>query len=266
MSHDIPASQPPLIDSPEPATSAAMEPIGPDGAVESAMPDDLTYFNPLHSFGQDLDFDMTWALDFDAFSFPQLEFPGPSPTSSTANLRTPGKGALRDASRGHAAFKRSPWLWEPEQEDYVRQEKEGLHVDEQSLPQLSGFGRVLNRPANNLKLNSHQRDRIFSIVLAENKDPANVPSFPTLELLNYVLQANFARDDYQLDSWIHAPSFDPETTMPELLAAIVASGAMLFHVPAVWQFGLALQEVTRQALRNAVCFSFTFFGLPRLSI
>lgn len=216
------------------------------------MPDNITNFNPLHSFGQDLDFEITWALDLDAFPVPQLELPELSPSFSSTNSRLPGGYPFRDASRGHAAFKRSPWFWEPEQKDYVRRDKEGLHVDERSLAQLSSLGRASTRPASHLRLNSHQRDRIFSIVLAENRDSASVPSFPTLELLNDLLRAHFARDDYQLDSWIHAPSFDPETTMPELLAAIVANGAMFFHAPVVWQFGLALQEVARQALRNAV--------------
>lgn len=212
--------------------------------------DDMAYFNPMHNLFQDIDLDMSWDLDFDAFPIPQLEVQVPSPQSS--NARSSTRNAFRDASRGHAAFKRSPWLWEPKQEDYVRRDKEGLDIDEQSLAQSPVLGR-LSDTTRKLRINSYQRDRIFSMVLAQNKDPTKVPSFPSLELLDYLLQANFVRDEYLLNSWIHAPSFDPETTMPELLAAIVSNGATFISVPAIWQFGLAIQEVVRLGLAQVVC-------------
>lgn len=235
----------------------AMEVIQPDPTmVDPAIPDDpMAYFNPMQNLFQDIDFEMSWDMNFDAFSIPQLDAPsGPSPqstTTTTTNART--RSALRDPSRGHAAFKRSPWLWEPKQEDYVLREKEGLDLDEQSLSQSPALSRLLDRPSRKLRINSHQRDRVFSIVLAQSKDPTRVPSFPTLDLLNYLLQAHFVQDDHQLDSWIHAASFDPETTMPELLAAIISNGATYIAVPSIWKFGLAMQEVVRLGMGNAVC-------------
>lgn len=232
-------------------------PMGSMGSIGSMRPltmssvsDDVACFNPMHNLFHDIDLELPWDLDFDAFPIPQLEVQVvPSPRSS--NARSSTRNAFRDPSRGHAAFKRSPWLWEPEQEDYVRREKEALDIDYESLSQSPVFSR-LPGATRKLGINPHQRDRIFAIVLAQNKDPTKVPSFPSLELLDYLLQANFVRDEYLLDSWIHAPSFDPETTMPELLAAIVSNGATLISVPAVWQFGLAIQEVVRLGLAHAV--------------
>lgn len=249
---------PPSSDACAPASQVRLDdgtvPAGFAMSMETLMvdpvPDELTYYNPMHNLFQDIDLGMSWDLDFDAFPVPQIDVQVPSPQSSNAISST--RTTLRDPSRGHAAFKRSPWLWEPKQEDYVRREKEGLDVDEQCLSQSPVFGRLTD-PRRKLRINSHQRDRIFSMVLAQNKDPTKVPSFPSLELLDYLLQANFIRDEYSLDSWIHAPSFDPETTMPELLAAVVSNGATFISVPAIWQFGLAIQEVVRLGLAQAVC-------------
>lgn len=243
----LPASQAPLSKTTEPVVFP-MDTIAP--VAMQPVPDDMVYFNPMHNLFQDIDLDMSWDLDFDAFPIPQLEVQVPSPGQSS-NARSSTRNAFRDPSRGHAAFKRSPWLWEPKQEDYVRREKEGLDIDEQSLAQSPNLGR-LTEATRGLRINSHQRDRIFSIVLAQNKDPTKVPSFPSLELLSYLLQASFIGDEYLLDSWIHAPSFDTETTMPELLAAIISNGATFISVPAIWQFGLAIQEVVRLGLAHAV--------------
>lgn len=258
------------------STGPTAFPMGSMGSLAmSSVSDDMTYFNPMHNLFQDIDLDMSWDLagDLDAFPIPQLEaVQAPSSpqssssfharSSSSSSSSTTSRSAFRDASRGHAAFKRSPWLWEPKQEDYVRREKEALDIDEQSLAQspvllgrrsrLSDDAATTTTTTVTRRINSHQRDRIFSIVLAQNKDPARVPSFPSLELLDYLLQASFVRDEYLLNSWIHAPSFDPETAMPELLAAIVSSGASFISVPAIWQFGLAIQEVVRLGLAHAV--------------
>lgn len=55
-------------------------------------------------------------------------------------------------------------------------------------------------------------------------------------------------DEYQCDSWIHSSSMNPAEMLPELLGAIVANGASFIAVPAIWQFGLSLQEVVRTRL------------------
>lgn len=91
-----------------------------------------------------------------------------------------------------------------------------------------------------------------------DKSPGKVPSFPSLELLNYLLQTHFVHDEYETDNWIHAASLDPSTAMPELLAMLIASGAGFIAVPSIWQFGLALQEVVRTSLSILVRFSWWF--------
>ncbi|KAL2276296.1 hypothetical protein FJTKL_00987 [Diaporthe vaccinii] len=246
MGNNVQPAQMPMHEAMEP-TPFMPDVMGQNPSLIDPISDDMVYFNPMSNFLQDMDFTMSWDMNFDAFSIPQFDIQGPSPQSSTTNpvTRPSPRNAIRDSSRGHSAFKRSPWLWDPKKEDYVQQQKEGLHIDEQSISQSPAFGKLMDRPSRRLKMTAHQRDRIFSIVLAQNRDPAKVPSFPTLDLLNYLLQAHFVQDEHQFDSWVHPASFDPENALPELLAAIISSGASFISVPAIWQFGLAIHEVVR---------------------
>jgi hypothetical protein len=214
------------------------------------MADDMIYFDPVHQFFQDMDF-TSWDLNFDAFAIPQLDSHGPSPQSVGTNNSRYSR-SLRDPSKGHSAFKRSPWLWEPDSRDFGGSDAQDMHVDEDSIAQSPAFDSLVTRPARNLRMSTATRDRLFTIVLAENKNPSKVPSFPSLDLLNYLLQAYFVREQYQMDSYIHAASFRPDEALSELLAAVIATGSLFISLPTVWQFGLALQEIVRQRLETIV--------------
>lgn len=221
--------------------------------------DGMPYFNPMQNLFQDIDFEASWDLDFDSFPIPPLGVQEPSPQSSSVNNVTSTEAhprrAYRNPSLGHAAFKRySPWLWEPsKQEDYVHQQKEGLTLDENALSQSPAFDRMMPKHSRKILLKLHQRDRIFSLVLAQNKDARKVPSFPTLDLLKFLIHTHFVQDEQQINSWTHTASLDLETAVPELLGAIISNGATFISVPAVWRFGLALHEVVRLALADEVC-------------
>ncbi|KAF7544900.1 hypothetical protein G7Z17_g9585 [Cylindrodendrum hubeiense] len=211
------------------------------------LTDDLMYFNPVHNLFQDMDF--SWDLDFDGFTIPRLDVNGPSPQStSTVNSKRSSRHTGRDASRGHAAFKRSPWIFEPDMKDYVHRETEALTLDDEALPVSSALEKFVTGSKTRLQMPSHMRDRLFAMVLAHNPNPQRVPSFPSLELLNYLVQAHFAQEERKCDALIHKASFDPATTIPELLSTIISSGATYISVPAIWQFGLALDEVARLAI------------------
>jgi hypothetical protein len=235
---------------------AAMEPMqdpayfGAPAAVMSGIPDDMVYFDPTHTLFQEMEFGQ-WDLNFDGFTVPTLEVNGPSPQSTGTAHSKPSLAAARDPSRAHQAFKRSPWIWEPELKDYVRQEKEGLFLDENNVGRVPAFERM--KSSQRLKISSRMRDRLLAVVLAQNKDPTRIPPFPSLDILNYLLQAHFVHDDHQYDSWIHVTCIKGDDTMPELLAAIVSNGAVLIAVPDIWRFGLALQEVVRLSLPILVC-------------
>ncbi|KAH9889249.1 hypothetical protein F4778DRAFT_773430 [Xylariomycetidae sp. FL2044] len=224
-------------------TPYLQDPLAPNGTMMGGITDDMVYFNPTHNFFQDVDF-TSWDLDFDDFTIPQFEISGPSPQSSTTSASRPTRLA-RDLSRSHAAFKRSPWLWEPKSKDYVGRDKEALTLNEDNIAQSPAYEKLRAANMNPLRLEPILRDRLFAMVLAQHKDSLKIPSFPSLDLLNYLLQTHFIQDEYQTDSWIHMASVDPSTSLPELLAAVISNGATFIAVPAIWQFGLALQEVVR---------------------
>ncbi|KAK0656444.1 hypothetical protein B0T16DRAFT_452009 [Cercophora newfieldiana] len=216
----------------------------PPEALPTPTNDEMLFFNPGQTPFLEMDF-ASWDFWGD-LAVPRF---GSSSTHSSSS-RTAPRG-LEDTAKRHAAFKQSPWLWEPENsKNYVQRDLEGLHVDEdQTLPRSSAAAQHLTVWASHLKMTAATRDRLFAIVLAEVKNHARVPSFPSLELLDYLLQANFMHDEYHMcDSWIHAASFDPQDALPELLACIISHGASFIAVPAIWQFGLAVQEIIRLRL------------------
>ncbi|ORY67299.1 uncharacterized protein BCR38DRAFT_387781 [Pseudomassariella vexata] len=258
MDHRMPypSTEPAFTDQAVVAASCFQDQMAQPTPRVGGTTDDAFGFNSaVHTFQQDMDFS-AWDLDFDSCSIPQLAFSGLSPSPQAFITFAPKQTrSMRDPSRGHAAFKRSPWLWEPEAKDNLVREQEGLVLNEETISNSPAYEKMLASTSARLtmlKMESTQRDRLFAIVLSERKDPLKIPSFPSLNLLNYLLQTHFVQDDYQTDSWIHAASFDPSVCLPELLAALIASGAVLFAVPAIWQFGLALLEVARMALSSLV--------------
>lgn len=241
------------------------------GPMMNALPEDLLYpvhSNPTNPWFQDIDF-TSWDINFDGFSVPQIDSYSQSPQSTTDTATTSSrptahrKTSHRDPARRHAAFKRSPWLWEPaDKQDYVRKETEaGLrNLDEDAVTAIAQ-SRLPSRPSTlmkKIKIDSGTRDRLFAIVLSQINDPHRVPSFPSLEVLNFLLQAHLVHDEYQCDSWIHSPSLNPAEMLPELLGAIVANGASFIAVPAIWQFGLSMQEIVRTRISSLVSLFFFF--------
>ncbi|KAI1500665.1 hypothetical protein F5X99DRAFT_429343 [Biscogniauxia marginata] len=222
------------------------DPLAPHASIMEGTADDLVYFNPNYNHFQEMDFSFL-DLNFDNFIIPQCESKATSPQSFTTSTSRPAR-LPRDPVRCHAAFKRSPWLWEPKSKDCAREGKEGLTFDEDKVARSPAYEKMVSSSSHRLKLETGARDRLFAMILAQNKDLVKVPSFPSAELLNYLLQTHFVHDEYQTDNWIHSASFNPSKVMPELLAAIISSGATFIAVPAIWQFGLALQEVVRMGI------------------
>jgi hypothetical protein len=245
-----------------PGTSAGpQDVIMMDSSTSAAFPVAETFQNDLIHFttsGQQLqDFDFSWDLNFDDLSLPNLQ-PSESTAISrstgvfTATSSTSGKSSVtaHNHSRNYAAFKRSPWLWEPELRDSATNAKEGLALPadiatiSSNSDSISGF--AVRKPM----ITPLLRDKLFSMVVSQITNQQKVPSFPSVDLLNHLFHAHFVQDSRRPDCFIHAPSFDPSETLTELVAIIVASGATFISIPEIWRFGLALQEVVRTALGN----------------
>ncbi|KDN72417.1 hypothetical protein CSUB01_00100 [Colletotrichum sublineola] len=221
-------------------------------AIDLVM-DDIVNFNPMHNYFQDMDFS-SWDLNFDAITIPQPET-NQTPESTTTSR---SKSNTRNASRAHAAFKRSPWLWEPGPDDYALhhaspRDKERLVLDDGTLANSPAFDKLTSTPGTKFKMTSSSRDSLLAMVVASTVPKGarqRTPSFPSLDLLNYLVQAHFIHDEHQGDSWIHLATFDATTAIPELLAGIISSGATYISIPAVWQFGFSLHEVLRLGLAD----------------
>ncbi|KAL2884000.1 hypothetical protein SGCOL_000638 [Colletotrichum sp. CLE4] len=150
MSHDLDAS-------------SYME-DGFSNPVMDMVMDDIVNFNPVHTYFQDMDFS-SWDLNFDAITIPQPEI-NQTPESTTTSR---SKSNTRNASKAHAAFKRSPWLWEPGPKDYALhhaspQDKEQLILDNGTFANSPAFDKLINTPGTKLKMTSLSRDSLLAMV------------------------------------------------------------------------------------------------------
>jgi hypothetical protein len=66
--------------------------------------------------------------------------------------------------------------------------------------------------------------------------------------MHLFFQAELSRTD----SWLHIPTFKPQTQRPELNGIVIAAGAVLSKITTVRKLGLAIQEAVRLALPQIV--------------
>lgn len=81
-------------------------------------------------------------------------------------------------------------------------------------------------------------------------DLRSVPSFPSLQLLEDLIDVFLLQDSYAIDSQVHTPTFDAKHTRTEFLLAMVAKGAGFIALPPIWKMGLVIQEVVRLAVAD----------------
>lgn len=200
-------------------------------------------------FSQDMDFGL-WDFNFDELQFNGTSMAEPAQAEDSYAPTAPDSNVPeRDVSRGYAAFKRSPWLWTPAAIDHVHKDHANLMVDrdhfESSIASLSSTTPRSALESATSYIDSSLRDRIFALVLTTVKPSKITPAFPSLDLLDYILQNFFIRDEQVLDSFIHKPTFSAHDARIELVISIISAGAMSVSVPDVWKMGLALQDIVR---------------------
>lgn len=147
------------------------------------------------------------------------------------------------------AFKKSPWSWNhwiPPQHHSTFSEQAEINVVEQRVQhddQLTPG----NEPQVRCALENEARDRMIRVVTQIASSQLAMPSFPNLQLLEDLIGLFLLQERSSVDAYIHAPSFNPKTSLTELLIAMVAAGATYVAVPPVWKMGMVLQEVVRLA-------------------
>lgn len=156
---------------------------------------------------------------------------------------------------GHQAFKRSPWLWDPDPRDsaFVEEAPQFSEAEEQLLlPRVildkdSAASRPFLPPCGN-----SARDAILLLVQNNSGPNLTVKSFPSAKTLNRLLIAFIARETSDVCPFIHVPSMIPDKCRIELLSAMIAAGATTTGIRQIWKLGLALQERTRLAIFRAL--------------
>lgn len=238
--------------------------------------DSFTSPNDLFRFGSELDFNIEQGLlEFQQLNDGQQNFSDPSHQAlhtvmpsgemySLAGERSqPKEKATQDQTShryvasanipGYEAFKKSPWLWTPVRHDHAYAEGSQLSVNEvqvmesPEMQELSGSDDVLPK-----MMDSATRDEMLSLVLKFSSSNVRIRSFPSFRLLNVLIQAFFVKENASVTPWLHTATFDPDSARGELLAGIVAAGAILFAVPTIWKMGLALQEIVKLATPDAI--------------
>lgn len=162
----------------------------------------------------------------------------------------PAADPCRAAALGSDAFHNSHWRFRPNAQDHGAAEEHNL-----SLPADHTPAPRLDRRATGTKLSVSSRDRILTMV-ADSCRPENlslaVASFPSVELLDSLLQYSLTSPVARFDSFLHAATFNPGEKRPELLAAMAAGGAVLTADSALTKLGHAIQETLRSAIPKAV--------------
>ena len=163
----------------------------------------------------------------------------------------PGATTRQNIALGVEAFRRSALgIWLPAQQDRTDAQMEHLSIltDEAGSPDTRiNIDRRCLREA----LNRTMRDELLAMIMrtcGTERMSFVVRSFPTAELLGDLIECFFIHHQQQTDSYIHAPSFRPNGQRPELLGAIVASGATTADIRSIRKLGYAMQEAVRTTL------------------
>lgn len=147
----------------------------------------------------------------------------------------------------------SPWRWTPDTLDTAFAEQSDLSVQAGALnsPQFEERRRKTGRMIQE-RLEQSSRDRVLAVVLSTCLQPSIssrvASAFPSVEVVDTLVQLFLASHFVQIDSWIHTGCLKVNAQWPEWLGAVVASGAVLTSDITLRKFGFALQESVRLAI------------------
>ncbi|TLD08070.1 hypothetical protein PspLS_10588 [Pyricularia sp. CBS 133598] len=147
---------------------------------------------------------------------------------------------------------RSRWRFVPNKNDHGGNEEQNLSLPTEDIG-TSPESRIHFQQglATAEPLRTSTRDKILCMIV-ENCRPDNrvkaVSSFPSTDLLNVLIQFYLTSTISQPESFIHLASFSPNTARPELVAGIIAHGAVMTLDPTFVKLGFAIQECVRVAI------------------
>ncbi|KAK5697728.1 hypothetical protein LTR17_023845 [Elasticomyces elasticus] len=211
------------------------------------MPPDVS------NFTSDLNFD---GGDFD-FSFLASGLTRPS-TAQGIRPEFNGMVAEKDANTPSdvhlraEAFKKNPWSWNhwiPERNSSSFSGQDTIDI--RQVDRVSSSDQLTTPDSVRLvhcDLRHAERDRMIRVVTQVANTRVTMPSFPSLELLEDLVDIFLLQDSSAIDSYIHSATFVSGKARTELLLAMVAAGARYVSLSPVWKMGLVIQEVVRIAV------------------
>ena len=230
-------------------------------SIDPFLPDYFRNMPPFEAFlsGQatprgimDLSFDLDVGLtDLDLGLLDQYNFHVPfaadTPSTDTQGLeqQLPESDSVPVRTE---AFKQSIWRYLPQQNtDYSGSEQANLAFTD-SEKDSSRRSHIIQRRAITERLHRVSRDRLMALVLG-TCSPGNVrrisSAFPSVELLDTLIQFFLTSPSSDAQSWFHLPTFSPSKLSPELLACIVSAGAASTPDTPLRKLGFALHEASR---------------------
>lgn len=144
--------------------------------------------------------------------------------------------------------KASVWRFRPLSKDSGSAEQANL-----SLPTPTSL--EIDRRVTCEPLSQTSRDKILAMILSTckpNSIPRAVACFPSISLLDSLFQFSLTSPGSHAKHWIHAPTLLAAQTRPEVLAAIIAAGAVLTPDSSIRKVGYAVQEAIRTAVQVQV--------------
>ena len=238
---------------------------------DQSLPDFLRYMPPLDAALSGtatprglLDFSFNWDLDFGGFDFGSLDQPF-TQENLNDNTRVPDMQVVDQPAHERTtheiavavraeAFNQSVWRYVPKGANPTIAEQSNLALpngesDNQSPSQMP------SRAITKERLSYTTRDKLLAIVLdASSTENAKriAGGFPSLELLDGLVQIFFVNASINALPWIHLPTFSPAEVHPLLLACIAAAGAFYSPEALLQNLGLALHEAARHGLAKTI--------------
>ncbi|KAF3038060.1 hypothetical protein E8E11_005622 [Didymella keratinophila] len=225
----------------------------PLGLLPSDLPSGTLTPIGLLGYGGDVDLDFS-AIDLSFLSTyntqvpfeaqtPVISYPDPAPRTIVDTSTRLNETANNDTAV--KAFQNSIWRFVPVPGVGGYSDQTDLSVPAQN--QIAGTPESLvdvQRRATNERLDSVARDKILAILFSQVRShilPA-LSAFPSVMLLDKLIQFFLAGPTPLTKTWIHAASFNPKKARPELLLAMAAAGATITPDRSLRKLGFAMQE------------------------
>lgn len=147
--------------------------------------------------------------------------------------------------------KTSTWRFRPVSQDNGASDQQNL-----SIPVAATNTKLrIDRRVLSETLSYNMRDRILALIISTCKErnvPRTVLSFPSLDLLDSLLQFFLTSKVAASNSFIHIPTLSLSRTRPELIAAMAAAGATLAPDGSLRKVGYAIMEALRQSVPQLI--------------